>query len=246
MLLTFIAAAHPSLTHLLFALCFIERDESVFPFYCPAWPTLLPQWYIHQTAPAAQLMNRSMWPDAGTVTDFKFLFVGIQMRVPNWVSHSGGAVRGSFQLLVGRQAVLWRKATYVTDCCQERLIHLSCFTFRPVIIKKTDLEDKASWKLTSKTFSGWNRRNSKQLIDPSWLLIDSLTCSLILQRAESLEILFLIGSSIWLQIGLICDRQTVNMSNYPAINSHHPLPTLLFHHFHWIQICESSRCDAGV
>lgn len=95
MLLTFIAAAHPSLTHLLFALCFIERDESVFPFYCPAWPTLLPQWYIHPTAPAAQLMNRSMWPDAGTVTDFKFLFVGIQMRVPNRVSHSGWAVRGS-------------------------------------------------------------------------------------------------------------------------------------------------------
>lgn len=30
MLLTFIAVAHPSLTHL-FALCFIELDESVFP-----------------------------------------------------------------------------------------------------------------------------------------------------------------------------------------------------------------------
>lgn len=56
----------PSLTHLLFALCFIERDESVFPFYCPAWPTLLPQWYIHQTEPAAALMKWSMWPDAGT------------------------------------------------------------------------------------------------------------------------------------------------------------------------------------
>lgn len=56
----------PSLTHLLFALCFIERDESVFPFYCPAWPTLLPQWYIHQTAPAAALMKWSMRPDAGT------------------------------------------------------------------------------------------------------------------------------------------------------------------------------------
>lgn len=64
MLLTFIAAAHPSLTHLLFALCFIERDESVFPFYCP-WLTLLPQRYIHQTAPAAPLMKWSMWPDAG-------------------------------------------------------------------------------------------------------------------------------------------------------------------------------------
>lgn len=32
--LTFIAPAHPSLTHSLFALCFIERDESVFPLYC--------------------------------------------------------------------------------------------------------------------------------------------------------------------------------------------------------------------
>lgn len=55
MLLTFIAAAHPSLTHLLFALCFIERDESVFPFYCPVRPTLLPRRYILQTAAASTI-----------------------------------------------------------------------------------------------------------------------------------------------------------------------------------------------
>lgn len=64
MLLTFIAAAHPSLTHFLFALCFIERHESVFPFYCPAQPILLPRWYVLQTA--AGLIKRSMWPNGGT------------------------------------------------------------------------------------------------------------------------------------------------------------------------------------
>lgn len=55
MLLTFIAVARPSLTHLLFALCFIERDESVFPHYCPAQPTLLPWRYILQTAPRPRI-----------------------------------------------------------------------------------------------------------------------------------------------------------------------------------------------
>lgn len=77
MLLTFIAVAHPSLTHLLFALCFIERDESVFPMCCPAWQTLLPRRFILQTAPAARLIKRSMWPDGGTDngTDFTILFL---------------------------------------------------------------------------------------------------------------------------------------------------------------------------
>lgn len=77
MLLTFIAVAHPSLTHLLFALCFIERDESVFPMCCPAWQTLLPRRFILQTAPAARLIKQSMWPDGGTDngTDFTIIFL---------------------------------------------------------------------------------------------------------------------------------------------------------------------------
>lgn len=179
MLLTFIAAAHPSLTHLLFALCFIERDESVFPFDCPAWPTLLPQWYIHQTAPAAPLMKWSMWPDVGTkdgtVPDSKFLTLGIQMRISHRVSHSGLAVRASFKFKISAAgghtvAVSLRKASYLTDLCRQRLIlDLSCFTFSLVIIQNTYLKLKRAWP-----FSCLDQSKYKQLIDPFWLLIEKL------------------------------------------------------------------------
>lgn len=50
--------AAPSLTHSLFALCFIERDESVFPFHRPAsdqparWTALLPR--RHTSSPGGR------------------------------------------------------------------------------------------------------------------------------------------------------------------------------------------------
>lgn len=106
MLLTFIAAAHPSLTHLLFALCFIERDESVFPFYCPAWQTLFPRRYILQTAPAARLIRWSMCPDAGTedgtVIDCKCLMLG-----GGFSEDDLGAGRGFY-----RRSSCWREADF--------------------------------------------------------------------------------------------------------------------------------------
>lgn len=74
MLLTFIAAEHPSLTHLLFALCFIERDESVFPFYCPARLTSFPRRFIlYGLLPQHDWANGGRLPDGGTkdVTSFK-------------------------------------------------------------------------------------------------------------------------------------------------------------------------------
>lgn len=83
MLLTFIAAAQPSLTHLLFALCFIECDESVFPFHCPAWPPLLPQWCIHQ--PLRRWWAPSMWPDAGAAAEDSV--IGCWLHLKTRASH---------------------------------------------------------------------------------------------------------------------------------------------------------------
>lgn len=87
MLLTFIAAAHPSLTHSLFALCFIERDESVFPFHrAGGWPAALPRRCILQTAAAAAagLISRSMWPTKdGTVAGFRVFFFNFRGR--DWI-----------------------------------------------------------------------------------------------------------------------------------------------------------------
>lgn len=59
-LLTFIAAAPPSLTHALFALCFIEHGDSDFPLPQSSTPAPLPRRFVLQTASAAPLIKWSL------------------------------------------------------------------------------------------------------------------------------------------------------------------------------------------